>query len=623
MKPRWFWFGLTIFAVGVVAVTFLCASTLFGETPTTEALSPAAADSLGPVESPPTLPSSAAPVSEAVPPPEPVAAAAPQDGVAVASIALDPADPPVVGQGGTCISGFVIDRYHQARGAGWGVTITAPDGTPQRAYADASGKFKFEELGGGTWSVSLEVPVNWQSLTAAVFPVTLSGSGKDCAQVRFKVEALACLEVIKLDLNGQMGFRQKVGIPGWEITVAQNGNARTLETNGEGKCRFENLAPGTWIVDEEAKVGWIPASGYTSQQTVKLVSPRTPGVCQSVTFVNKQIHNGCIQVYKVDRNGNPLKGWKITLTRDDGTQSNVVKKTDAYGYATFDGLALGRWTVHEEVKDGWRPVGPSTQTVDLQVPGQCAFVTLTDEALGCVDGYKINHLEQGLANWEIVATNADTGERFVTVTDNKGFFQFHQLAPGTWTISEVLQTGWEAVTPSEFEVQVRQPFKCVHVRFKNKTDFACVDVFKKDYADGVGLPGWEITVRPAYGGAPVLGVTDGTGHVRFNGLTPGTYVISETMQSDWVAVTSQQQKVTLEATGICKVVTFKNRQKGAPWVGPPGVGCPGGVIYTVRRGDWLWAIARKYGTTATAIKRANGLKSNTIWPGQKLCIPDP
>ncbi|UCC65782.1 MAG: LysM peptidoglycan-binding domain-containing protein [Anaerolineae bacterium] len=95
------------------------------------------------------------------------------------------------------------------------------------------------------------------------------------------------------------------------------------------------------------------------------------------------------------------------------------------------------------------------------------------------------------------------------------------------------------------------------------------------------------------------------------------------MQSDWVAVTSQQQKVTLKATGICKVVTFKNRQKGAPRVSRPGVGCPGGVIYTVRRGDWLWAIARKYGTTAMAIKRANCLRTNTIWPGQRLCIPDP
>ena len=58
-----------------------------------------------------------------------------------------------------------------------------------------------------------------------------------------------------------------------------------------------------------------------------------------------------------------------------------------------------------------------------------------------------------------------------------------------------------------------------------------MDVYKKDYTDGAGLPGWEITVQSAYaGGSPVAGTTDGTGHVRFNGLTPGTFIISEKMK---------------------------------------------------------------------------------------------
>jgi len=116
-------------------------------------------------------------------------------------------------------------------------------------------------------------------------------------------------------------------------------------------------------------------------------------------------------------------------------------------------------------------------------------------------------------------------------------------------------------------------------------------------------------------------VTDGIGHVRFNGLTPGTYIISEAMRDEWVAVTAKERQVTLEATGSCKVITFKNRQTTAPWKKLPCGGC--WATYVVNRGDTLYAIARKYGTTVTAIKRANGLYSNTIWAGQKLCIPDP
>lgn len=43
--------------------------------------------------------------------------------------------------------------------------------------------------------------------------------------------------------------------------------------------------------------------------------------------------------------------------------------------------------------------------------------------------------------------------------------------------------------------------------------------------------------------------------------------------------------------------------------------------YTVSRGDTLYAIARRFGTTVEVLKRANGLGSDLIRPGQRLLIP--
>jgi hypothetical protein len=476
------------------------------------------------------------------------------------------AEPPLVGQGGTCISGFIIDRYHHARGSGWTVRVTPDEGESQTKLADGNGVFQFDRLPGGTYTVELEVPDGWREFTLASFQVTLSGTGDNCAHVRFKVEALACLVVTKLDAGGKAGFPNKVGIPGWEMTASNKdaGAVLTAQTDGKGKARFDNLVPGTWTVKEEAKIGWRPANGHSYEKTIKLVSPRKPGACQKLVFVNQQVHDGCIQVRKLDVTRQPQKGWKITLVRDDGTQPSISKTTDASGYATFTGLALGEWTVREKVKDWWRPVGDPEQKVNLVEPGRCETVTFTNEPLGCVDGYKINHLEQRLPGWTIIARNEATGEEFTTVTNKNGYFKFKPLTLGTWTISEVLQVGWEPVTPAEFEVQVLSPFECQHVRFKNKTDFACVDVYKKDASDGSGLPGWEITVKPAFGGTPLIGETDGTGHVRFNGLTPGTYVITEKMQDGWKAVTAKSRTVVLKATGTCRIITFKNRQTHAP-----------------------------------------------------------
>ncbi len=44
-------------------------------------------------------------------------------------------------------------------------------------------------------------------------------------------------------------------------------------------------------------------------------------------------------------------------------------------------------------------------------------------------------------------------------------------------------------------------------------------------------------------------------------------------------------------------------------------------LYTVKRGDSLYKIARKFHTTVSKIKRLNGLRSNLLRPGQRLIVP--
>lgn len=49
------------------------------------------------------------------------------------------------------------------------------------------------------------------------------------------------------------------------------------------------------------------------------------------------------------------------------------------------------------------------------------------------------------------------------------------------------------------------------------------------------------------------------------------------------------------------------------------VSTPG--MYTVVAGDTLWKISKAFGTSVDALKKANNLKTDTIYPGQKLEIP--
>ena len=48
---------------------------------------------------------------------------------------------------------------------------------------------------------------------------------------------------------------------------------------------------------------------------------------------------------------------------------------------------------------------------------------------------------------------------------------------------------------------------------------------------------------------------------------------------------------------------------------------PKATRHTVRSGDSLYAIAKRYGTTVGAVQRANGIKGTMIRPGQSLTIP--
>lgn len=61
--------------------------------------------------------------------------------------------------------------------------------------------------------------------------------------------------------------------------------------------------------------------------------------------------------------------------------------------------------------------------------------------------------------------------------------------------------------------------------------------------------------------------------------------------------------------------------KPKPVVKPKPKPKPSSTIHTVRKGDTLYGLAKKYGTSVGTIQRANGIKGSTIRIGQKIKIP--
>ena len=91
------------------------------------------------------------------------------------------------------------------------------------------------------------------------------------------------------------------------------------------------------------------------------------------------------------------------------------------------------------------------------------------------------------------------------------------------------------------------------------------------------------------------------------------------------AVKAFQQMMQLDPDGIVGSATWQSLydtylgiKENVPDVNP-GIGY---FEYTVRAGDTLWLLARRFGTTVEAIRNLNGLSGNEIFVGQVLKIPD-
>jgi hypothetical protein len=255
------------------------------------------------------------------------------------------------------------------------------------------------------------------------------------------------------------------GIGGVTVTLTGPGGTQTTATDGTGFYQFTNLVAGSYTVT----VGAAPAGFIATLAGAGTAATDSNGSPTAVVLAagennptidfgfwkpaslgdfvwNDQNHNG------IQDGGEPgIGGVTVTLTGPDGTQTTT---TNGAGFYQFTNLAAGSYTVTVgAVPIGFVATLTGAGTAATDSNGSPATVVLAagednptidfgfwkPASLGDFVWHDLNHNgiqdsgEPGIGG--VTVTLTGPGGTQATVTDGTGFYQFTNLAAGSYTVT--------------------------------------------------------------------------------------------------------------------------------------------------------------------------------------------
>ena len=435
---------------------------------------------------------------------------------------------------------------------GWTIQLSQNGRVVNTTVTGRDGTYRFENLVLGSYLISEVEKSGWIRTSPGEGSHSVELKDSDLTGMDFGNHGSWAISGTGFsDANGN-GARDgdEVGQAGWTIQLSQNGNIINATTTGQdGSYSFKNLAPGKYSVSEIVMEGWTRTLPKAESYDVELKDSDVSGM----DFGNKGgLTISGVKFYDANENGvqdsdePSIPGQPVTLVLNGNLIANVTSGED--GSYTFSNLVPGTYEVDDPI------------TVSVSVTS-VVVAPIPIIGTSSISGVKFNDLngngvkdsgEPGIANWDMALTfvgHAGHPVRDIiiakTKTDANGAYSFRRLFPGIYKVSEFSQLGWTPTTAPELTVTLpgsksNQNFGNRLVTQPNKASVWGVK-FNDINGNGInngepGLSGWTIKLKNITTDVELTTTTNANGWYSFTNLNPGSYQVSEVVQSGWTPI---------------------------------------------------------------------------------------
>ncbi len=340
---------------------------------------------------------------------------------------------------------------------GWKIYLhgTKTDST----ITDALGQYHFDSLFIGSYTVSEGSKPNWRQTLPPSFgsySVTIDSSGKVKAGRDFGNFSTHTVIGEKFNDHNGDGILDngETGLSSWLI-FADGPTHDSAFTDAQGRYVLGGLSTGTYTIHEQVKTGWMqtmPANPDTYQVTFTASESQITGR----DFGNFRLASISGVKYE-DKNSDGIRaqtdsgvsGWKMYLYQNNVLEDSTL--TDINGTYNFLGLSAGSYKVLEEHRQHWLQVTPdSSYSVVLSSGDSVGGKDFGNFHLGIISGHVYEDRNTVGANdgdptvlvpWKIILEPSSAPPE-TTTTDENGAYQFADLRHDTYTLHQILPSGW-------------------------------------------------------------------------------------------------------------------------------------------------------------------------------------